>query len=66
MIEWFVRLAERPFRGHPGFNGFLLGLGFLVLYVIVAPPRIWGIERLFSPVLGPVEHTVMWWWKLWS
>jgi hypothetical protein len=66
MIERLVAIADRPFRGHPGFNGFLIGLGFLALYVIAAPPLFWGIERLFSPALEPLGHALAWWWKRWS
>jgi hypothetical protein len=34
VIERLAKIVERPFRGHPGFNGFLLGLGFLILYMV--------------------------------
>jgi hypothetical protein len=66
MIERLARIAKRPFRGHPGFNGFLIGIGFLLLYVVVAPPLFWLIGQLFLLVLEPLGRAVAWWRKLWS
>ena len=54
MIKRLVSLAERSFRVHPEYSGFLISIGFLVLYVFVAPPLILFIEGLFSPMLIPV------------
>jgi hypothetical protein len=59
MIRRLVSLAERSFRVHPEYSGFLISIGFLVLYVLVAPPLIWFIGRLFSPMLVPLGLAVM-------
>ena len=57
------RLANRPFRQRPGLNGLLFGVALLVLYAILIPPLFWVVGRLFWPVLEPIGHALVWWWK---
>jgi hypothetical protein len=64
MIDWLV--ARPLVWRHPALCGALFTVGLAVAYLIVLPPVFWVIGRLFAPVLEPIGHAAVWWWKLWS
>jgi hypothetical protein len=66
MISLVARLADLPFRGRPGLNGALFGLGILLASSIVIPPLFWALDQLFHPAFAATGRALAWWAKLWS